>query len=103
ALTVRVTRDLGYTPFILGLILAFYGVGTVVGALVTARLIGQGRVAEILIGGSLALGLSLFVIGVAVDIPVLLGVAVVAGVVQSMILVTYITLRTAYSPDELLG
>ena len=29
--------------------------------------------------------------------------AVVAGVAQSMVLVTYITLRTAYSPDALLG
>ena len=103
AMTVRVTRDLGYTPFVLGLILAFYGVGTVLGALVTARQIGQVRVAEVLIGGSLAMGLSLFLLGVAVEIPVLLAVAVVAGVVQSMILVTYITLRTAYSPDELLG
>jgi hypothetical protein len=30
-------------------------------------------------------------------------VALLAGIAQSMVLVTYITLRTAYSPDELLG
>ncbi len=103
ALTVHVTRDLGYTPFVLGLILASYGVGTVAGSLVSARRIGRGRVAEILIGGNLVLGLSLVVVSVAVEIPVLLAVAVVAGVAQSMILVMYITVRTAYSPDDLLG
>lgn len=103
ALTVHVTRDLGYTPFVLGLILAAYGVGTVIGSLVSARRIGRGRVAEVLIGGNLALGLSLIVVAFAVEVPVLLAVAVVAGVAQSMILVMYITLRTAYSPDALLG
>lgn len=29
--------------------------------------------------------------------------AFIAGISQSMVLVTYITLRTAYSPDDLLG
>jgi hypothetical protein len=36
-------------------------------------------------------------------VPVLLAVAVGSGVAQSMVLVTYITLRTALSPDALLG
>jgi hypothetical protein len=60
-------------------------------------------VAEVMIGGNLALGLSLLIVASAIEIPVLLAVAVVAGVAQSMILVMYITLRTAYSPDALLG
>ncbi len=29
--------------------------------------------------------------------------AVVAGIAQSLVLITYITVRTAYSPDDLLG
>jgi hypothetical protein len=33
----------------------------------------------------------------------MLGLAVVAGVAQSMVLLTYITARTAHSPDVLLG
>jgi MFS family permease len=103
ALTVRVTRDLKYTPFVLGLILAAYGVGTVTGSLVSAGRIGRGRVAEVLIGGTLVVGLALLVISVAVEVPVLLAVAAVAGVAQSMVLVMYITVRTAYSPDALLG
>ena len=103
ALTVHITRDLGYAPSVLGLILAAYGVGTVTGALVTARRIDRWPVAQALIGGNLVLGLSLIVVAVSVEIPVLLVVAAVAGVSQSVILVMYITLRTAYSPDDLLG
>ena len=49
------------------------------------------------------MGLSLVVMSVAVAIPVQLAVGLIAGIAQSMVLVTYITLRTAYSPDALLG
>ncbi|MEP6637863.1 MAG: MFS transporter [Chloroflexota bacterium] len=103
ALTVHVTRDLGRPPSILGLILAAYGIGTVVGSLVTARRIGRGRVGEILIGGGVVTGLALVVMALSSEIAIQVGAALVAGVAQSMMLVTYITLRTAYSPDELLG
>lgn len=36
-LTVRIARDLAYDASILGLLLTFFGVGTVVGSLLTAR------------------------------------------------------------------
>ena len=103
ALAVHVTRDLHDAPSILGLILAAYGVGTVIGSLVIARRTGRGRVAEIMLGGSFVLGLSLLVVAVTIDIVVQVGAGFVAGIAQSMVLVTYITLRTAYSPDALLG
>lgn len=103
SLTIHVTRDLGYAPSVLGLILAAYGVGTVTGALVTARRINRWPVAGALVGGNFVLGLSLIVLAVTVEVPVLLVAAAVAGVSQSVILVMYITLRTAYSPDDLLG
>jgi MFS family permease len=103
ALAVHVTRDLHYPSSILGLIIAAYGVGTVTGSLVIARRTGRGGVAEILLGGSFVLGLSLVVVAVTVDIPAQVGAAFIAGTAQSLVLVTYITLRTAYSPDELLG
>ena len=103
ALAVHVTRDLGEPASVLGLILASYGVGTVLGSLLTARRIGRGRVAEILLGGNLVIGVALLVVAVSVTIPLQIGAAFVAGIAQSMVLVTYITLRTAYSPDDLLG
>ncbi len=103
ALAVHITRDLDLAPSILGLLLAAYGVGTVTGSLVSARRIGQGRVAEVLVGGSLVMGSSLVVLSVSAEVPILLAIGFVAGIAQSMVLVMYITLRTAYSPDALLG
>ena len=49
------------------------------------------------------MGLALILVAVKDGVPLLLGTAFVAGVAQSMVLVTYITLRTAFSPDDLLG
>ena len=69
ALAVHVTRDLGEPASVLGLILASYGVGTVLGSLLTARRIGRGRVAEILLGGNLVIGIALLVVAVSVDDP----------------------------------
>jgi predicted MFS family arabinose efflux permease len=103
ALAVHVTRDLGQAPSVLGVLLAAYGVGTVAGSLVTARVIGRVPPGMVLLGGSFVIGIALIVMALAGDVPVLLGVGLVAGVAQSMVLVTYITLRTAYSPDALLG
>ena len=103
ALAVHVTRDLREQPSVLGLLLSAYGVGTVVGSLLTARRAIRGRVAPILLGGNLVTGLALLTIAISPQIPLLVGTALVSGVSQSMVLVTYITVRTTHSPDELLG
>jgi MFS transporter, ENTS family, enterobactin (siderophore) exporter len=103
ALAVHVTRDLDEPASVLGLILAAYGVGTLLGSVLTARWIVRGRVAEMLLGGNFVMGIALIALAVTVEIPVQVAVAFVAGVVQSLVLVTYLTLRTVHSPDELLG
>jgi MFS family permease len=102
ALAVYITRDLDYPDTILGLILTAYGIGTVVGALLTSRA-SRRPVAPILLGGTFATGIFLVIVAATDQVPVLLAVAVGSGVAQSMVLVTYITLRTALSPDALLG
>lgn len=103
ALAVRITRDLGYQPSILGLLLTAYGVGTVIGSLVTARGATRRHVGLVLLGGNVVTGSALLIVAMTAQIPILLVVAFVAGIAQSMVLVTYITLRTVYSPDDLLG
>jgi MFS family permease len=103
ALAVHITRDLHHPPSILGLILASYGVGTVIGALVSARGIGRGQIALVLLGGNIVTGMSLVVVAATDQIPILVGAGFVSGIAQSMVLVTYITLRTVLSPDALLG
>ena len=103
ALAVRVTRDLGQPSSTLGALLATYGVGTVIGSLVSARIINYVRPGVVLLAGNIIVGSALVVVALESYVPVLFGAALVAGAAQSMTLVTYITLRTAYSPDEFLG
>jgi MFS family permease len=103
ALAVRVTRDLNEPSSTLGLMLAVYGVGTVVGSLVSVRIINVVRPGVVMLVGGFVTGLALVVVALEDQIPVLLGAGLIAGIAQSMMLVTYITLRTAFSPDEFLG
>jgi predicted MFS family arabinose efflux permease len=102
ALAVHITRDLGLEATVLGLILTAYGAGTVVGSLLSARATHR-PVAPTLLGGTLVTGCMLLAVTVTDQVPILLVVAAVSGIAQSMVLVTYITVRTAYSPDALLG
>lgn len=103
ALAVSVTRDLAQPPTVLGVILTAYGIGTVTGSLLAARRPTRRPIAPMLLGGNLLLAACLVVVGTATSIPVIIATAVVAGVAQSLVLITYITVRTAYSPDHLLG
>ncbi len=102
ALTVHVTRDLGQDATVLGLVLTAYGIGTVIGALLTARA-SRHAVAPFLLGGTLTTGVLLTVVARVEQIPLLLGAASIAGVAQSVVLVTYLTARSNLSPDALLG
>lgn len=103
ALAVHVTRDLALSAAILGLILAGYGIGTVAGALAMGRLANRGRAAPWLIGGNVLLAAAFLAIAAVQIVPILVIAAVIAGVGQSVVLVTYLTMRTAYSPDALIG
>ena len=97
ALAVHVTRDLGYDEIVLGVLLTAYGLGTVGGSLVMARL-GRGTLAPRLFGGVVTIGVSLLVLGLSEAVPVLLLVAIAAGAAQSVVLVTYLTVRTLSRP-----
>jgi hypothetical protein len=102
AVTVYITRDLAFEDWVLGLLLAAYGAGTVVGALVISRR-RRGSAGPVLLGGNLARGLILIGIAVAGRVELLLPLGFAGGVADSAVTVTYLTLRTALSPDALLG
>ena len=102
ALTVYVTRDLAFEDWVLGLLLAVYGAGTVSGALAISRR-RRGSAGPVLLGGNLARGLILIGIGVAGRVELLLPLGFAAGIADSAVLITYLTVRTAHSPDALLG
>ena len=103
AVTVLVTRDLGLPSSTLGALLATYGVGTVIGSVASARIINHVRPGIMLLAGNAVLGIALILVALETFLPLLFVAALVAGAAASMALVTYITLRTAYSPDEYLG
>jgi len=103
ALAFRITRDMALSPTILGIGLTAYGVGTVIGSLAATRIGRRTSVAPVLLLGELATGVMLIAIAVVGSVPGLVACALVAGISQSLVLVTYITVRTAYSPDNLLG
>jgi hypothetical protein len=56
-----------------------------------------------MLGGNLVMGLALASVAINAQLPVLLVASVIAGTTQSLVRVTYLTLRTAESPDALLG
>jgi MFS transporter, ENTS family, enterobactin (siderophore) exporter len=102
ALAFFIIRERGLDASALGLILSGYGLGTFIGAVITSRLRLR-RAGWLMLGGNLARGAGLVAIFASGTLPAMTGVALLAGVVDSVVLITYITLRAAASPDELLG
>ena len=100
--TFLITRDRGMPAASLGLILAAFGVGTVVGSLATARL-ARGRAGWLMLGGNLVWALMLLGAAFAPTLETILPFALVAGAADSLVLVIYISVRASSAPDELIG
>jgi MFS transporter, ENTS family, enterobactin (siderophore) exporter len=103
ALAVRITRDLSMSDGVFGLVLSAYGVGAVGGSLAMARLGRRTRVVVALLAGIFSMGLVLIGIALVDALAAMLGLALLAGLAESIVTVTYVTIRTLNSPDELLG
>jgi len=89
ALTYYITRDRGFAADVLGIVLSAFGVGSLVG--------------RALLIGTVATGVILFAFTIGAPVEVMVVGALVAGITQSVVLIGYITLRTALSPDAMLG
>lgn len=103
ALAVRITRDLAQPESVFGLVLAGLGVGTLLGSIAATRFGHQTNVALVLLAGIFAMGGILVGVAIADSVPVIAGLAVLGGAAEALVTVVYVTLRTAYSPDALLG
>jgi MFS family permease len=101
-LTFLITRDRGMPASSLGLILAVFGVGTVVGSLLTARLI-RGRAGNLMLAANFIRGGLLVALALGPGLELILALGFMAGLADSLVLVTYISVRAAASPDELIG
>ncbi len=102
ALAYFVIEEQALDATALGLILGAYGAGTFLGAIFTTRLRLR-RAGRLMLGGNLVRGLALVAVVAIGTLPAMMTAGLVAGFVDSVVLITYITLRAAASPDELIG
>ncbi len=103
ALTFRIVRDLGESPAAFGLALSGLGVGTLVGSLFASRLGHGTNVARVMVLAVLLMGAA-FVAAAAIDsLPAIVALTAVAGAGQAALIVVYVSVRAANSPDELVG
>lgn len=96
----QIDRHLGTE--ILGFVLSAYGLGSLGGAVLAARLAG-GALGRKMLLGTFAVGVALLVVAASPPVPVVLIASFVAGVAESSVLIAYLTLRTTHSPNALLG
>jgi len=97
-----ITIDRGLGADVVGLVLSAFAVGSLGGSLVAARMAFR-AVGPVMLVGTVVMGLTLVVVALDAPVPVLVGAACVAGLLDANVAVSYLTLRTQLSPDALLG
>ncbi len=103
ALAIRITRDLGLSEAVFGAVLAASGVGAVAGSL-AAGWIGQRiGLASLLLVGWFGVGAMSVATALLDQVPAIVALGVASGAAEALVVVAYVTLRTAWSPDHLLG
>jgi MFS family permease len=103
AMTFRVVRDLGQSPAAFGLTLTGFGVGTLVGSVFATRLGPATNVARVLVVSVLVMGSALIVAAVVPSLPAVIALTAISGAGEAALVVVYISVRAANSPDALLG
>ncbi|MFF1506926.1 MFS transporter [Streptomyces sp. NPDC058326] len=99
--TYFIREDLGWSPGVLGSIIAVYAVGAIGGAVLASR-IKEASVA-VMCGGTVLGSVALLVLSGTRSLPLALGVVLLAGAGESLSAILYSTLRARLTPDELLG
>jgi MFS transporter, ENTS family, enterobactin (siderophore) exporter len=102
ALIFYLTIDRGLGAGVVGLVLSAFAVGSLAGSVVAARFAFK-AVGRVMLVGALGMGLSLVSVAANAPVAVIVAVSCFAGVLNTNVLVAYITLRTMLSPDVLLG
>ncbi len=90
-------------PAIFGLVLSAYGLGSVGGALVAARLTTRVPLGRLMLAGAAGQGLILVLVGVVGQPLLLVAASLLAGIAGAQALLGYLTLRATITPDGLLG
>lgn len=102
ALTFFVTIDRHLGTDVFGLVISAYSLGTLSGALLAARLT-RGRLGPLLLAGNATTGALLLMISIIGNPAGMAILSLFAGVANMLVLVSYVTIRAASTPDHLLG
>ena len=97
-----VTIDRGLGSDVVGLVLSAFAVGMLGGSLIAARMAFR-AVGAVMLVGNVVMGITLVIVATDAPVPILVGAAFVAGILEANVGVSYLTLRTQLSPDALLG
>jgi len=100
-LTYFVTKQLQLPTTTFGLLLSINGIGYLAGAILMNRV--RVRSAGLMMLAGTAIEALAMIVAVNGQVVVLLPAAFVVGVSSATVVITYITLRSAAAPDELLG
>jgi len=103
ALTFRIVKDLGMSPGACGVTLSGFGIGTLAGSLVAARLGKRTNVSRVLLGAVALMALPLVGAAIVSTLPLQVLMSALSGFGESLLVVTYISVRAANSPDALVG
>jgi ENTS family enterobactin (siderophore) exporter len=102
ALIFYLTIDRGLGAGVVGLVLSAFAVGSLLGSVVAARFAFR-PVGRVMLVGAVGMGVSLVIAAADAPVPLIVAVSLFAGILNTNVLVAYITLRTMLSPDVLLG
>ncbi len=102
-MTFRIVRDLGQSPAAFGLTLTGLGVGTLVGSLFASRLGPGTNVARVLVFALLLMGAPFIAAAAIGSLPVLVALTALSGAGEATLVVVYVSVRAANSPDALVG
>jgi len=103
AMTFRVVRDLGQAPGAFGLTLTGLGIGTIFGSLFAARLGAATNVARVLLSAVLVIGVATALAGLVPSLAAVVALNVLSGAGEAALVVVYVSVRAANSPDALVG
>ncbi|WP_030685631.1 MFS transporter [Streptomyces globisporus] len=99
--TYFIREDLGWSPGVLGSIIAVYAVGAIAGAVLAGRI--RTATVAVMCAGTVLGSVALLVLSGTASLPLALGVVLLAGGGESLSAIVYSTLRARLTPDELLG
>jgi MFS transporter, ENTS family, enterobactin (siderophore) exporter len=103
AMTFRIVRDLGQSPAAFGITLTGLGLGTLFGSLVATRLGHGTNVARVLVAAVFVMGATTIAAAAIPSLPAIVAATALSGGGSAVLVVLYVSVRAAKSPDALVG